>query len=212
MKRNSRPNNIIRRRIQQGHHGNPGEHYIDAMKLTSITKNIFIQAFLSPYILKLIPNVAKEGDMITIEGDRFTNQDVVIIGNVTCPATYIDDKTLKFQVPKVEGGFQEVKVKQGDGTLSINKATLVVQPTISHVEQDGKHSDDGQPARFRLGSIATIKGTGLAPGLRVRVIDEDVSDSDIEFIDPHTVKFKVLRPVSTPPNAEFRMPMVNPFL
>jgi len=177
--------------------GLPGGHYPDALSLKPITEADFNLAYTKPAIVGFDVQVARKGDTIKVYGLRFSNTDVVVIQNVSCQTTFVSQTELSFVVASVQGGRVPVQVKQADGTLS-NRGTLVICPTVQYAEQDGKRSDDADPALFRPGTMATLVGDGFAPNATVKVLDQYVSGADVQFISPTTLRFKVIRPVSTP--------------
>jgi lysophospholipase L1-like esterase len=168
-----------------------------------ITNDEFNVAFQKPAILELSVPSAKAGDAVTAYGMRFTPTDVILVAGVACPTIVTSDTVLSFVVPKTRGGIQPVQVRQQDGTLS-NRATLIVLPVVLYAEQGGKKSTDATPPHFRPGSMVDIVGTGFAPDSRVRVIDQDVSGTDVLFVDEGRLRFKVIRPFSTPVTPENR--------
>lgn len=187
-----------------GPDGDPGGHYSDALSLVPIDEETFWIAFEKPNIVTLSVPEAIEGDVVMAYGERFTRSDIVLVGEdpmVGSPTTVVSDTLLSFTVPATEGGSQPVRVRQEDGTLS-NRATLIIMPVVNHAEQEQEgvvvRSTDPTPARFAPGSEVKLIGSGFAPDAFVQVLDEYVTGSDVQFIDPRTLVFKLVRPTSTP--------------
>jgi len=173
--------------------------------LVPIDEEVFWIQFEKPCITTLSAIEAVEGDVVMAYGERFTSTDVVLVGGIESPVTVESGTLLSFTVPAVEGGRQPVQVRQQDDTLS-NKATLRILPVVHHAEQiqDGEvaRSTDTPPARFAPGSQVTLIGSGFAPGADVQVLEEYVTEPDVEFVDSRTLVFKLVRPISTPRAAD----------
>jgi hypothetical protein len=173
---------------------------MDALSLTPIDEEIFMVQFDKPAIVTLSESEAHEGDVVVAYGQRFTVNDIVLLGSVECPTTVESDSLLLFTVPAAEGGRQPVHVRQPDGTLS-NKATLRILPVVHHVEQvqSGQTVLSTDPsARYKPGSQVKLVGSGFAPEMSVRILDEYLTGSDVQYIDSSSLEFKLFRPYSTP--------------
>jgi lysophospholipase L1-like esterase len=183
--------------------GKPGGHYSNALGLVPIDEETFWIEFEAPHIMDLSVHKAVEGDVIAVFGERFTSADVVLVGKagIESSTTFESPTELSFIVPPAEGGKQPVRVRQLDGTLS-NRDTLRILPVVHHAEQqqDGEivRSTDTPPARFGPGSQVKLVGSGFAPRVHIQVLDQYVTDSDVQYIDSQTLVFKLVRPVSTP--------------
>jgi len=188
-----------------GPRGNPGARFpqqddpatnqLAAIRIKAIQADDFRRKLLAPAIINLSPIAAKQGDPVTIDGLRFTADDVVLVmpttaelsDQVGCATTYVSEKQLGFIVPAALGGQRRIQVQQVDGTLS-NPATLQITPVIASVEP---------AARLRPGSEAVLVGSGFAPGCTVRINDQNVPS---HFVDGGRVGFMVLRPNSAEQN------------
>jgi hypothetical protein len=181
----------------RGLNGNPGGHYEEgAVRLRPITKDEFARALLRPTITWLSASTVKEGDTVTVHGRRFTETDVVLVNGVKCTTNILSDTLLTFVVPAVEGGRQKpVVVKQTDGTLS-NPYEILIETTLSHVEQNGQSSLDISSACFVPGTRITLVGSGFAPDAQIRVSDVHVYGSDVQFHDAQHLSFTLIRPTS----------------
>ena len=186
-----------------GYHGGrgpDGQYQRQALRMQSIDRDEFLTALSKPAILAVSPTQAREGDTVTVNGKRFARTDIVDVEGVPCATTVSSDTLLTFKVGKVPGGRQKsVQVKQADGTFS-NKATLHILPTVHHAMSNGGSSDSNPPARFRPSTWVNLVGTGFAPGAHVRVLDQYVTGTDIQYVDSNTLRFKLIRPTSTPRN------------
>jgi lysophospholipase L1-like esterase len=188
----------------QGTHGTKGpngQHQPNPFKFQTIDKDAIVRALSKPAINALTPVEAIEGVTVTINGKRFTRTDTVTVDGVTCATTVSSDTLLTFIVGKVPGGRQKaIQVRQTDGTLS-NKASMHILPTLKNAESGNGRSDSMPPARFRPSTWVTLVGTGFSPGSYVRVLDQHVTGGDVQYVDSHTLKFKLIRPASTPRNS-----------
>ena len=187
-----------------GEKGPNGQYQRQAFSMQAIDEADFLTALSKPAIHSLSPTETKENDIITVNGSHFARTDTVIVEGLPCVTTVSSDTLLTFKVGKVPGGRQKpVQVKQADGTLS-NKGTLHVLPTLHHAEVNGLRSDTSDRPRFTPSTYVTLVGTGFAAGSHVRILDHHIAGADVQYLDSNTLKFKLIRPTSTPrnPNGE----------
>lgn len=187
---------------KHGGRGPDGQHQHDALRIQVIDQAAFLTAWSKPAIIyPPTPTEAKEGDTVTVNGKRFARTDTVIVDSVSCATTVSSDTLLTFIVGKLPGGRQKpVQVQQADGTLS-NKATIHILPTMHHAASNDERSDSTPPARFRPSTWVTLVGTGFALGAHVRILNQHVTGTDVQYVDSNTLRFKLIRPTSTPRNS-----------
>jgi hypothetical protein len=166
----------------QGRTGSAGAR--GTLSIQPISANDFRRELLNPAIAAITPPNARQNDAVTITGRNFTNTDVVLVDNVVAPTTVVSDTATSLQVPNVPGGVRTVRVRQADGTLS-NPGSFYVMPQILSASPEGL---------IRPGSTVRLNGSGFAPGVRVRVNNQDMAT--VNFVDPHTIDFTMVRPAA----------------
>ncbi len=172
----------------QGHPGTPGLR--GSIGLMPITRELFLEAFMRPAVVRLSASQAKKGETVQIQGLRFTPSDVVLMGGLTCQTRVLSDTLLSFEVPLLPGGSHLLQVRQKDGTLS-NPGSLKVLPALV-----GAHPREPQ---LEPGTIVTLAGSGFSPGVRVHANSQEMPE--VQYIDPGTLRFKLLRPAGVQENA-----------
>ena len=181
----------------QGASGHNGDHFLDSDKFLPIDNDELIRAFNKPVILGLSAENAHFDEVLSAYGQRFTNTDAVFIDDVPATTTFVSDTLITFIVPSMKGGRQKaVYVKQQDGTTS-NRATLHILPSISWVEQDGHKSP---PDRLTPGKKVYIIGGGFSDRLDIKLNDQFVNRSDINYEGPSKISFMIFRPGNVVPN------------
>src|SRR5215211_1484786 len=178
--------------VDGGAPGQWGVRYDDAITLKTVSEEDFMKELTKPAIISLSSNQAKEGDTISVSGQRFSKSDFVMLHNKNCLTTFISDTLLTFTVPPVEGGRKAVQVSRGEGvgaTLS-NKVTLDVMPVIHSHKPSGK---------VKPNSVVTLMGTGFADGAKIQANGQDMPD--VNFVDLNTIQFKMIRPEVVTPNS-----------
>lgn len=170
----------------QSSSGNPGGR--GAISMEAITPGDFRQALEKPAIISVSPRPVKKGDTVYVHGLRFTPSDVALLDGVRCRTQVVSDTLLSFEVPLATGGSRRVEVQQQDGTLS-NPDSVMVLPVVAGALPAGK---------LEPGTVVTLGGSGFAPGVRVRVNDQDMPE--VQYIDPATLRFKLVRPAQVTQN------------
>ncbi len=179
-----------------GPDGMEGAALNNNLKFVPITASDFNTAINQPAIISVNPSNNSGGrvhigDTVDLIGRNFSSGDTVLLEDydgkivVSCPTTFVGNNSLSFQVPTTIGGKVLVQVKQSDGTLSINRGTLVISPKVDQILPD---------SRIVPGRDAIIKGSGFDRNGRI-TLNGNVS-STFEWIDYNTIKFKVKRPSS----------------
>lgn len=181
-----------------GPSGISGRRVEPSILFERITKAQFDQALLKPAILDVEPDSAKQGDRVTAIGLRFAPSDVIMIDSVECVTRFVSDTTLEFDVPACAGGIKAAAVRQIDGTISNNKA-IVIMPWLSFAEQDGDRSTDPHH-RFTPGALLRLHGSGFAPGMRVRVTDQEIPGATVLVEGSNSLTFSLVRPNSVKRN------------
>jgi beta-glucosidase/6-phospho-beta-glucosidase/beta-galactosidase/lysophospholipase L1-like esterase len=173
----------------RGGSGQRGGVFPDGISFVPISADEFRRELTKPAITNLVPNRAKEGDRITVQGLRFSTDDTLLVENAAVPATILSDTAMTFELAAVPGGQRAVQVQQVDGTQS-NRATLYVLPVISRAEPSG---------RVRPGATVTLIGSGFAPGSLVRANGQDMPD--VKYLDSERISFTLTRPAAVAPAA-----------
>lgn len=179
---------------QDGQDGMPGSELNNNLRLVPLTQSDFNIALTKPGIATVIyPNSqspsAIVGDTLTLMGRNFALGDTVLIedanGNISmqCTTSFIANNMLTFVIPNTIGGKVGIKIKQVDGTLSLNEGTVVISPRIDKILPT---------TRLRPGSEGFITGTGFDKTGKVTLNGQ--FSSSFEWIDYNTIKFKVSRP------------------
>jgi aryl-phospho-beta-D-glucosidase BglC (GH1 family)/lysophospholipase L1-like esterase len=166
-----------------------------ALRFVAITKADFDLELVKPRITQVDPLYAVMGDQVTMTGLRFDATDELLLDGVRTSSTFISDTTRRFAVPLASGGRRAIEIRRADGTLS-NKGTLYVRPEITATDPAG---------RLRPGRPATVRGSGFAPGARVRLrfatadgtwVERDIDEATV--VNPGELTFTVRRPPDVP--------------
>lgn len=181
----------------QGPPGVRGQTYPDALRMRAVSADEFNRALSNPAITALSAATARQGDVVTAAGLRFTINDVAVLNGMLCETTVFSDTQASFRVPATTGGPGFVQMRQIDGTLS-NKASLHILPSLASAVPSGRVSP---------GSTVRLNGSGFAPGLRVRVNNQDMPN--VRYLNPNTADFTLVRPTGVAPNAAGENVAVN---
>lgn len=77
--------------------------------------------YLAPVVTSIDPLKAKAGDLVTVNGVRFTNTTSVKLGDIDIPFTFVNDSQLTFTVPDgVTTGKVTVTTANGSGMSADN--------------------------------------------------------------------------------------------
>ncbi|MGP4080029.1 IPT/TIG domain-containing protein [Pseudalkalibacillus sp. R45] len=174
-----------------GSPGNPGidgERYAEPVSMQVIEADEFRRKLLEPAIFNVSPEFADFDEMVSIDGKRFTKNDVVLVEGIPAKTTVYSDTKMQFTVPSVQGGRRAVQVKQEDNSLS-NKGTLYVKPTLVAASK----------SRVEPGTKVQLIGTGFAERIMVKVNDQNMPD--VKYISPTQVEFTLIRPVTIQENS-----------
>jgi hypothetical protein len=146
-----------------------------------------------PVITSLSPTNARQGDTIVVYGKLFAPTDVVLLDGQVCPTTAVSDTELKFVVPAVSGGKQDLKVRHSPNHVS-NRMTLNVLPVIL----------SSNVWRAKAGSSITLLGSGFANGARVRIQN---FETPAQVISPNNLGFTFFRPPMLTGGSKFGDPV-----
>ncbi len=175
------------RRGNHGEVGAPGRdggEHEDAVRWVPIDSAEFEEKFSAPAILNLEPRTVAAGSDVVLTGQRLAESNVLLVDGEPNPFTFISETTLRFTAPVSWGGTREVRVRQGDGTLS-NPDNLLVLPRVI----------TASPGKGIIpGSRVTLTGSGFVPGSRVRANGQDMPD--VAVAAPDTLEFVLLRPAA----------------
>jgi hypothetical protein len=178
-----------------GNTGQKGESQSNALQFLGIAPIDFYQETAKPAIKSLYPTHAVAGDQVSINGERFSSTDKVMITgfdgkiNVPCTSIYTADNLMTFTVPQSTGGFAFVQVVRANGMVSASKGTLLVCPKISDVFPKGK---------LKTGREAFISGSGFGKTGTVWMKGESIGSFTV--INNNTVKFICKRPTNLEEN------------
>lgn len=180
-----------------GQLGTAGAMKPNALRLNIITPSEFMMALTKPAIVSTNKqsSYAYIGDSITVYGERFANGDKVIIEDfngdisIPCQTSVVSINVLSFIIPNTIGGLVKFKIRQIDGTDSVNVANILIRPRIKKILSSN---------RIRPQSEAFISGDGFAKRGYIMINNEDCGA--FELIEPGLLKYTVFRPSNVVPN------------
>lgn len=181
-----------------GSNGQAGSKLPNHLSFNAITSNEFNMVITKPAIISTNKqsSYAHIGETVSVTGVRFIPGDQVFMedydGNMTipCNTAFVADNLLTFEVPVTIGGLLGFHVRQLDGTVSVNRGTVLIAPRIKEILLG---------TRIRPGTDIYIKGTGFDRTGRVEINGED--SGPFTWVDYETIKCRVVRPYGIVRNA-----------
>jgi IPT/TIG domain len=162
---------------------------------------------ICPVITKITPDIAQEGNEVTITGERFGDDKTkVTIDILTQPVkvtlttsdiTSIKDSEIKFKVPLGKSGSGKVvlSINAGQEILTSNDPGIFPKPADIVFNFKGKGSiTNSTPISGRVGDEAIITGVNFGTkkeDVRIKIGDVQVPQADILLVTDTEIKFKI---------------------
>jgi hypothetical protein len=115
-----------------------------------ITEAEFRDKWTDPQVRSVTPDTVRVGDVVTVDGARFTRNTTVSFAGISATTTYVADTILRATVPGVAVGPVEVLATTAAGDVS-NPDYVTVTPSIGSIT----------PTPARLGQQITINGSSF---------------------------------------------------
>jgi hypothetical protein len=161
------------------------------------TNSVIIIGELSPYINSIEPKPVIVGNLMTINGVRFTNGSIFIDGSERDPIVPIgtpsnDSTHLTFTAPPLEDGYHMLSVKNANGASNTvwfesTGGAITSTPVLNSISQ----------ATTTSGTMITLLGSGFlskyslvnfnGPATNIDSSPNSLTDSRIDIIVPHNL-------------------------
>ena len=96
--------------------------------------NMWNELMTRPWLTEVSPDSAFPGDPIILRGSRFTDTDLVLIGNTSLNPTIKADESLEVIIPlNMSGGEKAICIKRQDRTES-NRQSIWIKPQLDQIK------------------------------------------------------------------------------
>ena len=162
---------------------------------------------ICPVVTKITPDIAQEGNEVTISGERFGDDktkvtiEILTVPNkvtlTTSDITSIKDNEIKFKVPVGKAGSGKVvlSINSGQEILTSNDPGISPKPADIIFNFKGKASiTNTTPISGRVGDEAIITGINFGTkkdDVRIKIGDIQVLQENILSVSETEIKFKI---------------------